>query len=152
MVCVRDSPGEFKFPVIEGPPLPLGSILEESPEDKYTISDRLWAGHQKRSERNIERGTGFTASLADLSKPSNTIVARYGKDGKECLIGQIGRNPRMLTPRECARLQGFPERFVIPEARTSAYRQFGNSVVLPVVEMITERLVNLVTGPYPSDE
>lgn len=145
MVCIKDSTEDFQFPAIQGSPLPLRSALDPLPPDnKYTISDRLWEGHQKRSERNVERGTGFTAGIADLNKPSNTIVARYGKDGKECLIPQEGRNPRMLTPRECARLQGFPEEFVIPDAKTTAYRQFGNSVALPVVELIAEKVVGLV--------
>ncbi|MAH51061.1 DNA (cytosine-5-)-methyltransferase [Candidatus Pacearchaeota archaeon] len=144
MVCIRESRSEFKFPVIAGSPLPLWSILEDSPDAKYTISDRLWAGHLSRTKANIERGTGFTAEVADLNKPSNTLVARYGKDGKECLIPQRGRNPRMLTPRECARLQGFPESFVLPETRASAYRQFGNSVAIPVVELISEALASIV--------
>nr|WP_226924393.1 DNA cytosine methyltransferase [Halomonas sp. 3A7M] len=94
-----------------------------------------------RTKRNIERGTGFTAHTANLDKPSNTIVARYGKDGKECLIPQKNKNPRLLTPRECARLQGFPECFIVPKSRTPAYKQFGNSVVVPIIEEIAKKII-----------
>ena len=142
MVCFRkDLNIDFSFPNFEGDPLPLKSILEPNVSDKFTISDRLWQGHINRTKRNLERGTGFTAYTADLDKPSNTIVARYGKDGKECLIPQQGKNPRLLSPRECARLQGFPEEFVIPFAKTPAYKQFGNSVAVPVVEKIAKSIV-----------
>ena len=142
MVAVREKRRVFRFPEIEGDPLPLKSILESNVDDKYTISDKLWEGHKNRTKRNLKRGVGFTAFTADLDLPSNTIVARYGKDGKECLIPQDGENPRMLTPRECARLQGFPEDFQIVVAKTNAYKQFGNSVAVPVVEKISEEIVN----------
>ncbi len=141
MVCVRkDIGGNFSFPDFSGDDLPLSSILQKEVDDRYTISDRLWEGHIARSKRNVERGTGFTAYTADLSKPSNTIVARYGKDGKECLVPQDGKNPRLLTQRECARLLGFPEEFKYPEARTPAYKQFGNSVVVPIVSVIAKKI------------
>src|SRR5262249_15341998 len=91
--------------------------------------------------RNLNRGAGFTAFEADLAKPSNTLVARYYKDGKECLVPQQGNRPRMLTPRECARLQGFPETFVIHPWDMQAYRQFGNSVAVPVVQEISKAIV-----------
>jgi DNA (cytosine-5)-methyltransferase 1 len=115
--------------------------LEDNVSEKYTISDRLWKGHIDRSARNVARGTGFTAYAVDLNRPSNTLVARYGKDGKECLIPQDGKNPRMLTPRECARLQGFHEKFIFPDARTPAYHQFGNAVVVPVIRKIAYTIV-----------
>lgn len=142
MVCVQKESGiDFEFPELKGPPIPLKTILEEEVSDVYTISDRLWQGHINRTQRNLERGTGFTAFTADLNKPSNTLVARYGKDGKECLIPQHGKNPRLLTPRECARLQGFPENFLMPVARTPAYKQFGNSVSVPVIEKLSNKIV-----------
>lgn len=141
MVCLRDTDEQFVFPEQTGKPLPLKSILEKKVDKKFTISDKLWAGHQRRTSENLARGTGFTAFCADLKKPANTLVARYGKDGKECLIPQINKNPRMLTPRECARLQGFPEEYIIPVAKTAAYRQFGNSVALPVIEDIAEQIL-----------
>ncbi len=142
MVCFRDGETGFDFPDIlyKGPERKLREILEDDPDEVYTISDRLWEGHQKRTKRNLERGTGFTAFLADLDKPSNTLVARYYKDGKECLIGQEGKPPRMLTIREAARLQGFPEEFIPPEARTRAYKQFGNAVPVPVATEIAKAI------------
>ncbi|MCK5683393.1 DNA cytosine methyltransferase, partial [bacterium] len=66
------------------------------------------------------------------------------KDGKECLIPQKNKNPRMLTPRECARLQGFPEEYIIPVAKTTAYKQFGNSVAIPVIRKISEKIIELL--------
>lgn len=140
IVCLKDSDNKFEFPEINGPELALKTVLENKVDKSFTISNKLWEGHQRRTRRNINRGTGFTAFCADLNKPSKTIVARYGKDGKECLIPQGKDNPRMLTPRECARLQGFPEKFIIPCAKTTAYRQFGNSVAVPVVEKIAEKI------------
>lgn len=140
MVCLRDTKEKFKFPKFDGEPLALKDILEKTVDEQYTISDKLWAGHQRRTANNIAKGNGFTAFCADLNKPSNTIVARYGKDGKECLIPQRNKNPRMLTPRECARLQGFPENFIIPVAKTEAYKQFGNSIALPIVLEIANKI------------
>lgn len=134
--------GDYTFPEFNGDPLRLRDFLEPNVPDIYTISDRLWTGHINRTQRNIERGTGFTAHVADLDKPSKTLVARYGKDGKECLIPQVGQNPRKLTPRECARLQGFPEEFVLPVSRAAAYHQFGNSVSVPVIQAIAENFTN----------
>lgn len=129
----------FNFPEPEGDPKTLASILENNVTD-YTISDKLWLGHINRTKRNLERGTGFTAHLADLNKPSKTLVARYGKDGKECLIPQENMNPRKLTPRECARLQGFPESFILPSSNAPAYHQFGNSVAIPVIKAIAQKI------------
>lgn len=146
MVCLRDSKEKFNFPEISGPSKILKSILDENVDDSFTISDRLWRGHQRRTEKNLARGAGFTAFCADINKPSNTLVARYGKDGKECLIPQENKNPRMLTPRECARLQGFPEEFKIVVAKTAAYRQFGNSVAVPVVTKIAEKITEYLNG------
>jgi hypothetical protein len=140
MVCFQKNVF-YEFPEITGEALPLKLILEEGIQDNFTISDKLWEGHQKRSQRNETRGVGFTIKLADLDKPAGTLVSRYYKDGKECLIPQQGKNPRMLTPRECARLQGFPEEYRLPKSTAAAYRQFGNSVVVPVVVKIAEKIL-----------
>lgn len=145
MVCFREREINFDFPLFDGNPLPLKTILDDLVEDKYTISSKLWLGHQNRSKRNIERGTGFTTKVADLDKPSNTIVARYYKDGKECLVPQDGKNPRKLTPRECARLQGYPESYLYHKSDSSAYKQFGNSVSVPVIERIATSIINYLT-------
>jgi len=144
MVCIYNDLKGFHFPAVKGKPLAMKTILEDNVDPSFTISSKLWEGHQRRTKRNLERGTGFTAFCTDLDKPSNTIVARYGKDGKECLIPQGKKNPRMLTPRECARLQGFPETFLIPVAKTAAYRQFGNSVAIPVIRKIAQEIFKIL--------
>lgn len=141
MVCFRERSRDFVFPQISGPPLALRTVLEDEVSDWFTLSDRMWQGHIKRTERNLARGTGFTAFVADLDRPANTLVSRYWKDGKECLVPQEGKNPRFLTPRECARLQGFPEEFRLPQSANSAYRQFGNSVAVPVVKLVASAVV-----------
>ncbi len=144
MVCFKDPTIKFEFPKFEGEPKKLKSILENSVAAKYTISEKLWEGHQRRTKNNLARGTGFTAFLANIERPANTIVARYGKDGKECLIPQLGKTPRKLTPRECARLQGFPESFILPHSDAPAYKQFGNSVAVPVIEKIAGAIVKTI--------
>lgn len=152
MVCFRDNIN-YEFPNIQGESIPLRSILEDNVLDRFTISDKLWEGHQKRSQRNKKRGVGFVVQLANLDKPSNTLVSKYYKDGKECLILQVGKNPRMLTPRECARLQGFPEEFILPESAAAAYRQFGNSVAVPVVVKIAANILSKIDiMTYQSEE
>jgi len=144
MVCFRNSKVKFEFPEFKGEPKKLGSIIKSKVPDKYTISDNLWSGHQKRSKRNKDRGTGFTTQVADLNKPSNTIVARYYKDGKECLIPQKNKNPRMLTEEECVELFGFDKDFIFHPSRNSAYKQFGNSVAVPVIKKIGKEIIQLL--------
>jgi DNA (cytosine-5)-methyltransferase 1 len=141
IVAFRDGkPRGWEMPKLTGQPLPLKSILEKVPADSpYTLTDRMWRGHIRRSDRNIARGTGFTAYVRDLDKPSTTLVARYYKDGKECLIPQPRHPrgvPRMLTERECARLQGFPEWFRPHRSRLNAYKQFGNAVPVPLITKV----------------
>jgi DNA (cytosine-5)-methyltransferase 1 len=141
IICLRKASSKFNFPSLAGRPKQLRSILEDSPPAQFTISDRLWNGHKKRTKRNLNRGVNFTAFVSNLYKPANTLVARYFKDGKECLIPQRGKNPRMLTIRECARLQGYPEEFLPHQIVPRAYRQFGNSVVVPIVQKIAARVI-----------
>lgn len=124
----------------------LGDILEDNVDEKYTISDKLWAGHQRRKTEHANKGNGFGYSLFDAnSEYTSTISARYYKDGSEILIDQGNDlNPRKLTPREAARLQGFPEDFKITVSDAQAYKQFGNSVTVPVIKelatLIKEKL------------
>lgn len=151
MVCFRDRVDDFHFPEFTGDPKPLKSILEPDADEAYGISEALWQGHQTRTQRNLDRGVGFTAFEANLNEPANTLVARYGKDGKECLIPRPGRTPRMLTPRECARLQGFPEAFVLPAAKARAYRQFGNSVPVPMVREVARVVLDQTTALNKQD-
>lgn len=136
---------DFEYPVPPKTPTRLGDILEKNVDPKYTISDRLWAGHQRRRRDNAAAGKGFGYSLFNEDSPyANTISARYYKDGSEILIDQPGKNPRKLTPREAARLQGFPDEFIIPVSDTRAYKQFGNSVAVPVVHAIAEQIIKVL--------
>jgi DNA (cytosine-5)-methyltransferase 1 len=126
----------------------VGDILlpEEEVPSKYTISDKLWESHKARKVRHLERGNGFGFKLVNsTSSHTSTISARYGKDGSEILVSQENKNPRKLTPREAARLQGFPDYFKIPVSDTQAYKQFGNSVAVPVVRAIAHFLVGAIT-------
>ncbi len=120
----------------------LADILEPSVPEKYTLSDRLWEYLQAYAAKHRAAGNGFGYGLADPSGHSRTLSARYYKDGSEILIPQDGMNPRRLTPRECARLQGFPEDFEIPVSDTQAYRQFGNSVAVPLMTEVAKALVS----------
>lgn len=140
-----DIPAEYTFPYPEptGIKTRVGDILEQNVDQKYTISDKLWEGHQRRKIENRKNGKGFGFSLFNEDSPyTSTISARYYKDGSEILIEQNGKNPRKLTPRECARLQGFPESFIIPVSDAQAYKQFGNSVAVPVVRAIASQLIS----------
>jgi DNA (cytosine-5)-methyltransferase 1 len=135
---------KFDFPEIpkEGPS--LRTILEPEVDDKYTLSDKLWEYLQAYKEKHSKKGNGFGFGLADLDSHSRTLSARYYKDGSEILIPQEGKNPRRLTPTECARLQGFPETFKIVVSNTAAWKQFGNSVAVPVVKLVAEKMVQAI--------
>ena len=109
--------------------------------EKYTLSNKLWQYLKDYALKHKAKGNGFGYGLADLNGISRTLSARYYKDGSEILIPQEGKNPRRLTPRECARLMGFPESFVIPVSDTQAYRQFGNSVAVPLISEIAALIV-----------
>lgn len=134
---------EFEFPMPTYQKTRVGNILEQDVNEKFTISDALWEGHQRRKKEHQEKGNGFGYSLFNAdSEYTNTISARYYKDGSEILIDQgEGKNPRKLTPRECARLQGFPEKFIIPVSDTQAYKQFGNSVAVPVIREVAKCII-----------
>lgn len=135
--------GLFDLGAIKGvfKPTRLGDILEDRVESKYTISDRLWAGHLRRKSEHQAKGNGFGYRIFNSeSIYTSTISARYYKDGSEILIEQPGANPRKLTPREAARLQGFPDWFVPCESEAQAYKQFGNAVSVNVVQAIAEVL------------
>lgn len=135
----------FIWPVAPKTPTKVGNILENldkiKPEDdKYTISDKLWQGHQRRLAQHKKKGNGFGYSLVDKdSEYTNTISARYYKDGSEILVDQIRlkKNPRKLTSRECARLQGFPKEFIVDAvSQCQMYKQFGNSVCVNVIRAV----------------
>ena len=112
---------------------------------KYTLTDHLWGYLQGYAEKHRAAGNGFGFGLVGPDDVARTLSARYYKDGSEILVAQPGRNPRRLTPRECARLMGFDgpkgRDFIIPVSDTQAYRQFGNSVVVPVVRAVAEHML-----------
>ena len=134
---------DFEFPTPTYEVTRLGNILEQDVDDRYTLTDAIWTGFQKRKQNNINRGAGFGYCLFDENSPYvSTLVARYYKDGQEILVDQgEGKNPRKLTPRECARLQGFPDSFIIPVSNMQAYKQFGNSVAVPVIRAVAKRMI-----------
>ena len=115
---------------------------------KYTLTDHLWRYLQDYSAKHKAAGNGFGFGLVGRDDIARTLSARYHKDGSEILIKQTrGRNPRRLTPRECARLMGYPDTFKIDQVSdTQAYRQFGNSVVVPVVEQVAAAMMTAMRG------
>ena len=138
----------FEYPIPKKIDTKLGDILDSRVDEKYTISNKLWAGHKRRLAEHRAKGNGFGYSLFNENSPyTSTISARYYKDGSEILIEQKNANPRKLTPREAARLQGFPENFNIPVSDNQAYKQFGNSVAVPVIHAIAKTMVKLLENP-----
>lgn len=105
-------------------------------QKKYTLSNNLWNYLQAYAQKHKEAGNGFGFGLVGPKDTSRTLSARYYKDGSEILIKRGRGNPRRLTPRECARLMGYPENFKIPVSDTRAYKQFGNSVVVPLITFV----------------
>jgi len=137
---------EFKFPEPpNGPPPRFRDILDTEPPEKYTLTDHLWEYLQAYAAKHKAAGNGFGYGMTDLDGVSRTMSARYYKDGSEILIPQgEGRNPRRLSPREAARLMGFPDDLPIVVSDTQAYKQFGNAVVPPVVEAVGRELMRTV--------
>jgi len=140
MVFIRGK-NNFNFPEMPHLNPILKSILETRVKEKYTLSNNTWNWLQKHAKKHAKKGNGFGYRMADLKKTTCTLSARYGKDGSEILIPQKQKNPRKINPRECARLMGFPEDFIIPVSDTQSYKQFGNSVVIPVVYIIGNEIV-----------
>ncbi len=140
-----------KLTLPEGETPKLGSVLSDIVEDKYTLTPKLWEYLQAYKEKHTKAGNGFGFSLFGPEDVTRTLSARYYKDGSEILVRQEGKRPRRLTPRECARLMGFEragtnQPFIIPVSDTQAYRQFGNSVVVPKVRAVAELML-----PYVKD-
>lgn len=142
-------PTSFDFKNLELPKAEdgpkLGSILQPHDEvdPKYTLTERLWEYLQAYKAKHELKGNGFGFGLCGPNDVARTLSARYYKDGSEILVAQPGKRPRRLTPLECARLMGFDRgdrRWHIPVSDTQAYRQFGNAVVVPVVEFLAQAL------------
>lgn len=138
---------KFEFPKEKNIKTRLGDILEKNPDPKYTISDKIWESHKRRKEKNRAKGNGFGYSLFnEESEYTSTISARYYKDGSEILIEQKGKNPRRLTPREAARLQGYPDNFKIVVSDMQAYKQFGNSVPINMIDAVAKNMITALEG------
>lgn len=147
-------PRNFEFPVFPEQGPTLDTILEKDPDPRYTLTDHLWNYLQNYAAKHKAAGNGFGFGLVTGKDIARTLSARYHKDGSEILIDQGRRkNPRRLTPRECARLMGYPDSFKITVSDTQAYRQFGNSVIVPVVERIAEAVMKTLSRPVgaPAD-
>lgn len=143
----RDHDAAFSFDdviVPKGKPPTLGNILEPAVDDKYTLTPKLWEYLQGYKKKHEAKGNGFGFGLFGPNDVTRTLSARYYKDGSEILVDQgKSKRPRRLTPKECARLMGFERgnrKWHIPVSDTQAYKQFGNAVVVPVVEAIAEAM------------
>ena len=136
-----DGPADFQFPDLPDLKPRFGSVLKRRVPAKYTLGDNLWKTLKRHAKNSKKKGNGFGYGIADRRGVARTLSARYYKDGAEVLVEQRNKNPRRLTPRECARLMGFPDSFEIPVSDAQAYRQFGNAVVPPVVEEVARAMV-----------
>ncbi len=142
----RDEFGDdppFNFPEINSTTnKKLEDILEKNPDNKYTLSDKLWNYLKGYAKKHKDKGNGFGYGLVDLKGIARTLSARYYKDGSEILIPQgNGKNPRRLTPREAAKLMGFNDDLPIIVSDTQAYKQFGNAVVPHVIEAVGREIL-----------
>lgn len=114
---------------------------------KYTLTENLWTYLQNYAAKHRAAGNGFGFGLVGPGMTTRTLSARYYKDGSEILVSQRGNPPRRLTPRECARLMGFKDDFVIPVSDTQAYKQFGNSVVVPAIGAVAKAMSPYIVDP-----
>lgn len=132
-------------PLVEGDGSNYYDYAEQKPLDKYTLTDGLWTYLQNYKKKHQEAGNGFGFGLVTPESVTRTLSARYYKDGSEILFSQgAEKNPRRLTPRECARLMGFPDTFRIPVSDTRAYKQFGNSVIVPVMTAVARAMQPMI--------
>ena len=133
----------FEFPEQHEATRCVKEILDPNIDPKYTLSDKLWAYLQNYAEKHRAKGNGFGFGLVDLNGITRTLSARYYKDGSEILIPQgKGKNPRRLSPRECARLMGYPDQYRIDRVSdVQAYRQCGNSVIVPLITAVSEQII-----------
>jgi DNA (cytosine-5)-methyltransferase 1 len=150
----KDVYGEqrFEFPAMPNPdegPV-MSSILEADVPEKYNKSEHVWEYLKGYADKHAAAGNGFGYGLVGPNDVSRTLSARYYKDGSEILVRtEDGKPPRMLTPRECARVMGFPETFDITVSDTQAYKQFGNAVVVPVIAFLANAMVEQDILPVP---
>ena len=140
---------DFGFPEMPILTETFKDILDSKPDRKYTLSNKLWNYLQDYARKHKAKGNGFGYGLTDLNGISRTISARYYKDGAEVLVPQKGQNPRRMTPKECAALQGYDKKkFKIPVSDNQAYKQFGNSVVVPLMEAVAKQITKILDKSY----
>jgi len=145
IMCFRELSDfdNFVFPVNDSEPKKLYSVLQDltiGEKAKYTLSNKLWGFLKGHKAKHKAKGNGFGFQLFNSHESIGTLTARYYKDGSEALIDQIFENPRKLTPRECASIMGFSESYKIVCSDTQTYKQFGNSVIVPLVEEIMAQM------------
>ncbi len=140
----------FKFPDPPDQEQEIISILQGKVDAKYTLTDKLWLYLQRYAQKHKEKGNGFGFGLVNKHGVSRTLSARYYKDGSEILIPQNkDQNPRRLTPEECKRLMGYPDNYKIRDigvSDTQLYKQFGNSVAVPVVRAVAQEMWKTMTA------
>ena len=138
----------FSFPEPPDNEIKFKNILDKDPDPKYTLSNHLWNYLQEYAKKHKAMGNGFGFGMTDPNGVARTLSARYYKDGSEILIRQgEGKNPRRLTPEECKRLMGFPKKFKIQNigvSDTQLYKQFGNSVAVPVVQAMAASMMKVI--------
>jgi len=139
---ISDLSAYFEFPKPLNIPTNVGDILEQDVDSKYTLSDKKWNYERERVRENLNV-SGFGCKIFNGDSPyTRTLLAR---NNNNILIEQEGKNPRRFTIRECARLQGFPDSFVINKVSDNqAYKQFGNSVCVPVIKAIAEQIKQFI--------
>lgn len=140
---IYDGMETFSFPEQKQATRSIKEILDPNIDEKYTLSNKLWSYLQDYAEKHRAKGNGFGFGLVDPNGISRTLSARYYKDGSEILIPQgEGKNPRKLSPRECARLMGYPDEYRLNQVSdVQAYRQCGNSVVVPLITAVSKQLI-----------
>ena len=141
-----DGKENFEFPEQHEADRTIREILDPKVDPKYTLSDKLWAYLQAYAEKHKAKGNGFGYGLVDLNGITRTLSARYYKDGSEILIPQgHGLNPRKLSPRECARLMGYPDKYRLDQVSdVQAYRQCGNSVIVPLITAVSHQIIQTI--------
>jgi DNA (cytosine-5)-methyltransferase 1 len=147
IICIRnDIRQNFIFPERTSVKMQLKEILKDNVDSKYTLSSKLWEWHQRRKIEHKKKGNGFGYNIYnENSSKTATLSARYYKDGAEILVQQKNNTPRKLTPRECARLMGFPDSFKLPCSDNQTYKQLGNSVCLLVIEALKNKILQHFT-------
>lgn len=137
---------QFSFPEQHSATKTVKDILDSNVDEKYTLSDKLWSYLQSYAEKHKAKGNGFGYGLVDLNGITRTLSARYYKDGSEILIPQgKNKNPRKLSPRECARLMGYPDTYRLDQVSdVQAYRQCGNSVIVPLITDVSKQIIQTI--------